>query len=170
MNKWIKLILLGIILILIDAATKWYVHLNIPKMSWLHPVYPYGGIGIFKDFFGISFSINYVQNPGAAWGAFASYSDYLFYFRIVIVVSLIVYLILSCPPFKKAVGICLILTGAIGNIIDHIVYGYVVDMFYFTSGLYSFPVFNVADSLITVGIFWVLFDSFFSHKNEEKKS
>lgn len=169
MKKWIKLVLLSVILLLIDMAIKWYVYSNIPKMSWLYPLYPYGGIGVFKDILGIGFSINYVQNPGAAWGVFSSYSDYLFYFRIIIILLLIIYLIFSKPPLKKAVGLCLIVTGAIGNIIDHIHYGFVVDMFYFTFGSYSFPVFNVADSLITIGIGFILLGSVFDCKEIKEK-
>ena len=169
MKKWMKLLLLAIIFLSIDIFTKWYVHSNIPQMSWLHPLYPYGGIGVFQNFLGISFSINYIQNLGAAWGAFSSYSDYLFLFRIAIILSLIIYLFYNNPPFKKALGICLILTGAIGNIIDYLLYGFVVDMFYFTFGSHSSPVFNVADSLITVGIVWMLLDGVFFHKRKEKK-
>jgi signal peptidase II len=169
MKKWIKLVLLSVILLSIDISIKWYVHSNIPKMSWLYPLYPYGGIGVFKDIFGVGFSINYVQNPGAAWGFFSSYSDYLFYFRIIIILSLIIYLIYSKPSLKKAVGICLIVTGAVGNIIDHILYGFVVDMFYFTFGSYSFPVFNVADSLITIGIGWILLGSVFTSQETKEK-
>lgn len=157
MKKWIKLIAVSLVLLTIDILSKWYVHTHVPKMSWLHPLYPYGGIGVFKDIFGIGFSINYVQNPGAAWGTFSSYSNYLLIFRAIITLGLVIYLIVKNPGVKKAFGICLILTGAIGNILDHIVYGFVVDMFYFTFGSYSFPVFNVADALISIGIVWLLF-------------
>lgn len=165
MKNWLKLISFSGALLMMDILSKWYVHSNIPKMSWLYPVYPYGGIGIFKGFLGVNFSINYVQNSGAAWGAFSSYPTYLFYFRILIIISLVYYLIYSKLPIKKAFGFCLIITGAIGNILDHIFYGYVVDMFYLTFGSYSYPVFNVADSMITVGIAWVLLYSFFTRKS-----
>lgn len=161
MKKWIKLIVICIILLLTDVIIKRLVFINVAKMSLLHPNYPYGGIGIFRDFLGISFSINYVQNPGAAWGAFSGYTSLLFYLRIIITIFLIGYLFRSNPSFGRALGFCLIITGALGNIIDYIVYGHVVDMFYFTFGKYSYPVFNLADSLITVGILWLIFSSFF---------
>lgn len=168
MKKWIKLISVCLIFLLIDIVSKRYVQTHIPRMSLLHPFYPYGGIAVFKDFLGIGFSINYVQNPGAAWGTFSSYSTYLFAFRVIITLGLLIYLIIKNPSMKKAFGICLILTGAIGNILDHIFYGFVVDMFYFTFGSsHSFPVFNVADSLISIGIVWLLFFTF-SSKNEVK--
>ena len=165
MIKWFKLIVISLALLVLDILSKWYVYINIPKMSWLYPIYPYGGIGVFKHIFGVNFSINYVQNKGAAWGSFSEYSAYLFFFRVLIIIGLICYLIFSNVQFKKAVGFCLIITGAIGNIVDYIFYGYVVDMFYFTFGSYAFPVFNIADSLITIGIIWVLFYSFFSKTN-----
>ena len=170
MKKWIKLISISATLLIIDIIIKRYVYMYVPKMSFAHPFYPYGGIAVFNNIFGVSFSINFVQNPGAAWGAFSSYSTYLFYLRILIIVGLIIYLIYTNPGFKKALGFCLIVAGAIGNILDYIFYGYVVDMFYFTFGSYSYPVFNVADSMITVGIIWVLLGSLFFFKKEAKKS
>lgn len=160
MKTWMKLLITGFLLLSIDMATKFYTFHHVAKMSWIHPVYPYGGIGVFKDFLGTSFSINYVGNTGAAWGCFSAYSNVLFYLRIVIVLALIVFLIYSKFSFKKAMPFCLIVTGAIGNILDRIFYGHVVDMFHFKIGSYSYPVFNVADTFITIGIIWIFFSLF----------
>ena len=160
MKTWIKLIIIAAALLAVDIATKFYTFHHITKMSWLHPFYPYGGVGVFKNFFGIGLSINYVENKGAAWGCFSSYSNILFYLRILIVIALVVFLIYSKFPFKKALPFCLIITGAVGNILDYIFYGHVVDMIHFKIGTYSFPVFNVADMVITAGIIWVFFSLF----------
>jgi len=46
----------------------------------------------------------------------------------------------------------LILTGAVGNVLDYFVYGHVIDMLHFVLWTYDFPVFNIADSLITLGV------------------
>jgi signal peptidase II len=161
MNKWVKLVLISILLISIDALTKYYIHKNVMEMSWLNPNYPYGGIGVFKDFFGISLSLNYVQNEGAAWGSFANYSTALFYSRIAIVIGLIVYLAIVDLPFKKLLPYWLVVTGAIGNILDRLFYGHVVDMIRFVFWTHSVAVFNFADALITVGIVTLLISSFF---------
>lgn len=60
-----------------------------------------------------------------------------------------------------ATGLALILGGAIGNVIDRIVQGYVVDFVFLYYGDWSWPAFNVADSAITVGVALVIFDSLF---------
>jgi signal peptidase II len=130
-------------------------------MSWFYPFYPYGGIGVFKDFLGMSLSINHVENIGAAWGAFSAYSGVLFYLRILIIASLIYYLIHSKFSFKRSIPFSLIIIGAIGNILDSIFYGHVIDMIHFKFGAYSYPLFNVADATITIGVIWFLISSFF---------
>ena len=160
MKTWVKLVTVGASLLIIDVFTKLYVVYNIAKMSWLHPFYPYGGIGVFKNALGIDLTINYVENKGAAWGCFSAYSNVLFYLRIFIVLSLVIFLIYSKFPFKKALPFCLIITGAVGNILDYIFYGHVVDMIHFKVGSYSYPVFNFADMIITMGILWVFFSLF----------
>jgi signal peptidase II len=60
-----------------------------------------------------------------------------------------------------ATGLALILGGAIGNVIDRVVQGYVVDFVFVYYGDWSWPAFNVADSAITVGVALIIFDSLF---------
>lgn len=168
MNKWLKLILISLILLSLDGLSKYYVHTHLSKMSPMNSFYPYGGIGVFEDFFGISLSLNYVQNEGAAWGSFAKYSTLLFYVRIVIVLSLIGYLVFINYPFKKLIPYWLVITGAIGNILDHIFYGHVVDMIHFVFGSHSFAVFNLADAMISLGIIYLIFGSFPFSKKRRK--
>lgn len=157
MKKWIKLLSFLVILILIDMGSKYYVLHHVEKMSWMHPFFPYGGIGIFKDFYGISFSINLVENTGAAWGIFSKYPHVLFYVRIAIIIGLVIYLIGFSKDRKKEIPLILIISGAVGNILDYIFYQKVIDMFHFRFGDYSYPVFNFADFLITMGIIWLFF-------------
>lgn len=114
--------------------------------------YPYGGVGIFQDFFGINFSIVHATNTGAAWGLFASFQDYLLYFRVLAVAALLIYLLFLNKQAAHRLPLALIITGAIGNVIDYFVYGHVVDLFYFTFWGYSYPVFNIADSAIFCGV------------------
>ncbi|MBN2479331.1 MAG: signal peptidase II [Parachlamydiales bacterium] len=155
MKRWTKLYLIFFVLLFIDFISKYLVYKNIPQMSFLHPYYPYGGIGLF-DNFGISFSINHVQNTGAAWGIFAKYSKLLLFVRVFIVICLTIFLGYKNKDRKKDLPFLLIITGAIGNIIDYFLYGRVIDMFYIKLWGYSNPVFNFADFLITSGIIWLL--------------
>lgn len=156
MKRWIRLVILFVVLIVIDVGLKFYVSHYIEKMSWKHPFYPYGGIGVFKDFFGISFSINFVENTGAAWGIFSKYPHFLFYFRIIIVIGLVIYLVFFNKDKRKDIPLMLLITGAVGNILDFIFYKKVIDMFHFKFWGHSYPIFNFADFLITFGIIWLL--------------
>ena len=159
MKKWIKILNILILLIIADIGLKYYVVHHVDKMNWMHPFYPYGGIGVFKDFYKISFSINLVENTGAAWGVFSNYPKILFGVRIVIITGLILYLAFFNSDRRREIPLVLIISGALGNIIDFVLYGKVIDMFHFIFDTYSFPVFNFADSLITIGIIWLLISS-----------
>jgi signal peptidase II len=135
-----------------DAMLKAYIHYNIPTIGASAPIYPFGGIGVFCDWHGIDFSIVHVINKGAAWGAFSSFQEYLLYARVAIIGGLLTYLFfIKSSPFRKF-SMMLIATGALGNVIDYFVYGHVVDMFYFILWGYSYPVFNIADCVIFLGI------------------
>ncbi len=168
MKRWIKLLTLFVFLILIDIVTKYYVFHHVQKMSWAYPFYPYGGIGIFKDFFGISFSINLVENTGAAWGLFSKYPHILFFVRVFIIIGLVIYLAIFNKDKRREIPLVMIISGATGNILDFIFYNKVIDMFHFKLWGYSYPVFNFADTLITLGIIGLFF-TFFLNKLMEKK-
>jgi len=162
-----RLSLMFLLLLLIDIASKYYVFHFIPKMGLSTPVYPYGGIPIFKGVLnGVDFSIVNIENLGAAWGIFSAYSDYLLWARIFIVIGLVGYLFFGKLDRSKKITVLLIMTGAMGNILDFFFYGHVVDMFYFKFWSFSYPIFNVADSLITIGIIFLFI---FSNQYKSKK-
>ena len=155
------LIIFCLFLFGLDFALKWYTSHYIPLMSWSSLTYPYGGVPVFQDFFGVDCSLNYVINKGAAWGAFAQFQKQLLYLRFFIMGGLLLYIFLACLPFIKRFALLLILTGAIGNIVDFFMYHHVVDMFYFRFWGYSFPVFNLADAAIFLGVAILLLQSLF---------
>jgi signal peptidase II len=66
-----------------------------------------------------------------------------------------------------ATGLALILGGAIGNVIDRLVQGYVVDFIFVYYGDWSWPAFNVADSAISVGVALIIFDSLFLERKRK---
>lgn len=66
-----------------------------------------------------------------------------------------------------AVSLSLILGGAMGNLIDRLAYGYVIDFLDVYYGTYHWPAFNIADSAITIGVALMLVESF---KSQEKKA
>jgi len=94
--------------------------------------------------------LTYVENRGAAFGLMQG-QRWIFIVLTVLITAAIVYFLMKIP--NKAVflktGLSLILGGAIGNLIDRVRLGFVVDMFDFT--LINFPVFNIADSSLVIG-------------------
>ena len=117
-------------------------------------------INIFSDFFGIRFSITYEINTGAAWGFLSDFPNALVIVRLLLIVALIFYLFFVNHRSSWNIPLALIITGAIGNVIDYFYYGYVVDMIQFRFWGYDYPVFNIADSAIFIGAVWILCSSF----------
>lgn len=167
LSRLFLLFAIALLVFLIDFFSKSYVQQTIPLMSESLPIYPYGGIGLFHNFFGISFSINHLVNQGAAWGIFASWKEYLLYFRVFVIGSLLCYIALVPLSSRAQYHLTLIIAGAIGNISDFFLYGHVVDMFHLTFGSYSYPVFNVADSAIFLGVCGLFFDSIVTKKRKK---
>ncbi len=158
--------LIGVCLFLfcVDVLVKWYTCRYISPVRWGATIYPYGGIPVFQDLFGVDFSLNYVTNKGAAWGVFAHAQSYLLGLRLLLVGGLAVYLCKAPMDGIVKVALSLVLTGAIGNILDFFLYEHVIDMFHFVFWGYSFPVFNVADVLIFCGVMLFLFRKFCDKK------
>lgn len=162
-------LLVGIAVFLVDAISKYLVVQTIPKASFAKFWYPYGGIGVFENFLGIEFSINHVTNYGAAWGSFSEHQDILLYLRIFMVLGIFAYLFFYNTHKEWVTPFALILAGAIGNIVDVFMYGHVIDMFHFVFWGYDYPVFNVADASIFIGIAWLVFNSWKTAPKKKKR-
>lgn len=143
------------LLLILDVVSK------IGALHWIAPLqwgsYPFGGTPIFSDFLGISFSLNLIVNTGAAWGLFAGHPGLLFSLRTALVIGLGVYLYKFHRPITQKASLWLVATGAIGNAIDYLLYGHVIDFFHFVFWGHSFPIFNLADSYITLGVIALMF-------------
>lgn len=149
-KRWIFPLLLVLDVVSKIAALHW-----IPPLQW--GSYPFGGIPLFSDFFGISFSLNTIVNTGAAWGLFSGHPGLLFGLRAALVFGLGVYLYIFHRPVTRMGSLWLVAVGAIGNAIDYLLYGHVIDFFHFVFWGYSFPIFNLADSYITLGVIALMF-------------
>ncbi len=115
------------------------------------------------------FNLRYVENTGAAFSILQGKTFLLTLIPIVASV-LMIYILLSKRVRSKTGqwGIVLILSGALGNLIDRIFRGAVVDMFDFE--LINFPVFNVADICVTVGaVLFFIYAIFFYDKPREER-
>jgi signal peptidase II len=139
----------------LDVVSKIVALEQIPPMTI--GAYPYGGIGVFANFLGVSFSLNTIVNTGAAWGLFAGHSGLLFGIRTAVILGLVGYLFWSKRRESPTIPLALVVVGAVGNAIDYMLYGHVVDFFHFVFWGSSFPIFNLADSYITLGVLGLLF-------------
>lgn len=115
----------------------------------------------------------FVQNPGAAFGMLSNARWVFMTASIVAIVGIFFYLIKYRPQNKLLViSLSMIAGGGIGNMIDRVIYGYVVDFIDFT--LIDFAVFNVADSFVTVGacilIVYLVLDIIKDFKNSRNQT
>lgn len=165
MKRLFQLLLVAIPIFCIDYVTKALISFYIQPIAYDPSSFPFGGVPVFQDFLGIDFCLNNVGNRGAAWGVFGSMQVGLLIFRMIVIVGLLSYLVFSPKSKPYHFPLVLVVTGAIGNVIDYFIYGHVIDMFHFIFWGYSYPVFNVADSAIFCGVFWMLV-----HSLKQKKS
>lgn len=114
------------------------------------------------------FQLEYLENRGAAFGLFQG-QRLFFFLSAGVILAIVVWFYLRVPMERRYLVLrilaVLIVAGAIGNFIDRLRLGYVVDFFYFC--LIDFPIFNVADIYVTVSTFVLLFVMFFYYKEED---
>jgi signal peptidase II len=119
-----------------------------------------------------SLAIRKVYNSGAAFSFLGNASGWQRWFFIalalLVVIVLTVWLYrLQKNQLRMALALSLVLGGAVGNLIDRVLYGYVIDFIDVYYASWHWPTFNVADSAITVGAALLLLDAFTSHKKDE---
>lgn len=120
-------------------------------------------IPVIENFFYIVYS----RNKGAAWGMFQG--GRYFFIAVTIVVSIImVYMLKKTDSKLLKLSLSFVLGGAIGNFIDRVREGSVVDFLDFYFGSYNFPTFNIADSFVVVGTIMLAVYMLFVQKDEEK--
>ena len=141
-------------IVFIDQAAKWLILaqlMALPKTIEVLPV----------------FNIVLVWNRGVSFGLFDSNSPWvpvaLSVFALAVTLFLIVWLRRVEQRFL-AVGIGLVIGGALGNVVDRLRHGAVADFLDFHIGTYHWPAFNVADSAITVGVLLILIDGLFARR------
>ncbi|MCH9618907.1 MAG: Lipoprotein signal peptidase [Chlamydiia bacterium] len=105
----------------------------------------------------VHFDLSYVQNRGMAWGMFASFQSSIFVLRVLFIGVIAFLLVRSKAMQKNMFAYLLILFGAAGNVMDTLMYGFVVDMLHFTFWGRSYGIFNIADAMIFLGAFIIIF-------------
>ncbi len=120
------------------------------------------------------FNLTYVRNYGAAFSFLHDASGWQrwFFTAIAVVVSVVILRWLKSTPKKQImlpVAFALILGGAIGNVYDRLVLGYVVDFLDVYYQQHHWPAFNVADSAICLGAILLIIDMFKNKENQESQ-
>lgn len=112
------------------------------------------------------FYLTYVKNTGAAWSIFQNKTIFIIIFTTIVIAFLIYYLIRQNLNSIEMIGYGMVLGGAVGNLFDRIFYGYVIDFIDIYIFGYDYPVFNIADIAIVVGVIVLLIGMLRSEKNE----
>jgi len=122
------------------------------------------------------FNLVYVMNPGAAFGFLSRTPElfrYSFFIGITVLAMLLIIYYLVKSENEKAIitlSLALIFGGAVGNLIDRIRFGAVVDFLDFYIGNWHWPAFNAADSAITVGAALMLWEMIIARRKKPKTS
>lgn len=145
-------LILSILFVIVDQVVKMWIVNNFS----LHD-----GMEFIKGIV----SILYVRNTGAAWGMFEGKMVF-FYLITAVAVGTLLYLMFKEKGKSKLLltAYSLILAGAVGNFIDRIRLGYVVDMFKFE--FIDFPIFNVADICLTIGVIFLFYYVIFKEQSK----
>lgn len=151
--------LIAFVLFLIDQGTKYLIATKLE---------PYEQIPVIGDFFLITSS----RNRGAAFGIL---QDQLWFFIIVtliVVGGIVWYLRKVSKEGRKLLptALALVLGGALGNFIDRLIMGEVVDFLQFNFGSYTFPIFNIADSCIVIGVGLIILDTLLEGRREKMQT
>ncbi|QFT88797.1 Lipoprotein signal peptidase [Bacillus sp. THAF10] len=149
--------IIALAIIIIDQLTKWLVvrYMELGE-----------SIPIIENFLYLSSH----RNRGAAWGILEGQMYFFYAITMIVVIGLIVYLqkLPKDQPWMK-LALSLMLGGAIGNFIDRLLHQEVIDFintFIFT---YDFPIFNVADSALVIGVGIILVLTILEGKKEKKE-
>lgn len=145
------ILLLAVVVVIMDQLSKFYIQTHmVVGMS----------IPVLQDVF----HITYILNPGAAFGLFEHQTA----FFVIIAACMVIATIYFYPKIPKQYkllrfGTGLMVGGAMGNVIDRIKTGYVVDFFDFR----VWPIFNIADAGIVCGVACIIFTILYLYKEDE---
>ena len=141
---------------------------QIKKLLVLEHLKPIGSLTLIDGFI----QLNYAENTGAAFGSFSGKTTFLSVFTLVIIIFGLVYLLVKKRKVDvEYVCISLIISGGLGNLIDRVFRGFVVD--YIEPLFVDFAIYNFADILVTcsciVLVIWLIYEIYRDNKNGERE-
>jgi signal peptidase II len=155
--KYLFLVVISLLVISLDQATK----LLVTRTIDLHEIRP-----VIPDIF----NLTYLHNRGAAFGMLSDSPYRLPFFIVVTIVAVIVllYAIYRCRDEQRLapLSLSLVFAGALGNLIDRVRLGEVIDFLDFYWKEHHWPAFNVADSAICVGVALLAIDMFLEERRQ----
>ena len=149
----ISIILITLITLVIDQTSKYLI---------LHKMKEFESIPIINNFFKVTF----MKNTGAAFSFLEGNVPLIIIVTSIIIIFILRYIKSTTPKRQEKIFYSLIIGGAFGNLIDRIVHGYVIDFLDFNLFGYNYPVFNIADISIVVGIFSLIILSIIESRSE----
>lgn len=138
------MIIVSVFIIIIDQFTKYIIQNTLPA-------------GASVPFLGKICYLTYVTNRGVAFGIFSGFSKFFPFLSFIVIIALAV-LILRRRSDLTSLAFSLVLGGAAGNLIDRLRFGFVIDFIDFR----VWPVFNLADTAITIGVAILCIQSLFN--------
>lgn len=153
------IVFISLVIIIVDIISKLLVSNNLLLNK---------SITVIPNFFYLTYAHNY----GGAWSIFNDSTLVITIISFIVILVIIYYLIKNkVSKTIEKIGYSLLLGGAIGNLIDRIINGYVIDFLDFYIFEYDFPIFNVADIGIVVGIIVLLISMCLEEfKNDNKRN
>ncbi len=161
-------------MLLLDQITKCWIVNKIAFNSYFHPQ-DSDVIEVIKSFF----YIVHIGNKGAAWGMFSGHGEILGLFTLVALVAIYKFRdALELHRTTPQIAFGLLIGGALGNLVDRILRGHVVDFLDFHLGFTipgilsngRYPAFNIADCGIVVGVLIYLLSGFFNSEQHDEAS
>lgn len=148
------IVLLIALLLIIDQVTKYLVAANLAAVN----------VEVIHNFF----YITYAENTGMAWSLLSGQQAFFSLMAAIAIGVMTWYLIYKNPDRLTVISLAMMIAGAAGNLIDRLLLGYVRDFLHFYIFGYDFPIFNVADSCLTIGVILLILASLLEDKNHGK--
>ncbi|WP_163579715.1 signal peptidase II [Gracilibacillus saliphilus] len=153
-----RVYVIALVVVIVDQLTKWLIVTNMEIGERITVIEPF-------------FYLTSHRNSGAAWGILQG-QMFFFYIITVIVIGFIIFYIQKYGKESKWLRLALafVLGGAIGNFIDRLFRKEVVDFFDVYIGTYDYPIFNIADSALVVGVIAIFIYTFLDERNKKRSN
>lgn len=147
-----------VLAILFDQLTKLYFRNNVDSTDY---------IWVIPNFFYLTYTVN----TGAAWSFLSDVAWSQTFFKVLTCIALVVWILFLIYSYRKGYkwlcySLALVIAGTVGNFIDRLIFNGVTDFLGFIFGNYYFPVFNLADSFLVVGVVMIIIHYLFLDDNK----